>query len=76
MLRVLGGLGTHDLSTIREIIGMPRGVSGAMLTFPGIFSVVEGITPKTITVDIQVAKYTAHELSVGILCIYLFGEDC
>ncbi|KAI1409250.1 hypothetical protein F5Y13DRAFT_182148 [Hypoxylon sp. FL1857] len=40
MLRLLGGLGTHDLSAMREIIGMPRGVSGAMLTFPGIFAVL------------------------------------
>ncbi|KAI1478901.1 NAD(P)-binding protein [Daldinia eschscholtzii] len=40
MLRLLGGLGTHDLSAMREILGMPRGVSGAMLTFPGIFSVL------------------------------------
>ncbi|EXJ77957.1 hypothetical protein A1O3_09116 [Capronia epimyces CBS 606.96] len=40
MLRVLGGLGTHDLSAMREIIGMPQSVAGACLTFPGIFSVL------------------------------------
>ncbi|KAK2061074.1 oxidoreductase family protein [Colletotrichum caudatum] len=40
MLRILGGLGTHDLSAMREIIGMPRSVAGAVLTFPGIFSVL------------------------------------
>ncbi|KAF9875280.1 oxidoreductase [Colletotrichum karsti] len=40
MLRLLGGLGTHDLSAMREIIGMPQSVSGACLTFPGIWSVL------------------------------------
>ncbi|KAJ2902732.1 uncharacterized protein MKZ38_000158 [Zalerion maritima] len=40
MLRVLGGLSTHDLSAMREIIGMPRDVAGACLSFPGIFSVL------------------------------------
>ncbi|KAK2032489.1 oxidoreductase family protein [Colletotrichum zoysiae] len=40
MLRILGGLGTHDLSAMREIIGMPKSVAGAVLTFPGIFSVL------------------------------------
>ncbi|KAK7222411.1 hypothetical protein V2G26_010414 [Clonostachys chloroleuca] len=40
MLRVLGALGTHDLSAMREILGMPQGVAGAILTLPGIFSVL------------------------------------
>ncbi|KAF4342396.1 oxidoreductase family [Fusarium beomiforme] len=33
-------LGTHDLSAMREILGMPKSVAGAVLTFPGIFSVL------------------------------------
>lgn len=33
-------LGTHDLSAMREILGMPQGVAGAILTLPGIFSVL------------------------------------
>lgn len=33
-------LGTHDLSAMREIIGIPRSVAGAVLTFPGIFGVL------------------------------------
>ncbi|KAI1773271.1 hypothetical protein F4818DRAFT_122407 [Hypoxylon cercidicola] len=40
MLGLLGSLGTHDLSAMREILGMPQRVAGAMLTFPGIFSVL------------------------------------
>ncbi|KAM0549943.1 hypothetical protein ACHAPJ_009190 [Fusarium lateritium] len=40
MLRVLGALGTHDLSAMREILGMPKSVAGAVLTLPGIFSVL------------------------------------
>ncbi|KAK6340184.1 hypothetical protein TWF730_001952 [Orbilia blumenaviensis] len=32
MLRLLGGLGSHDLSAMRELIGMPTGVLGAYLT--------------------------------------------
>ncbi|KAH7113705.1 hypothetical protein B0J13DRAFT_574406 [Dactylonectria estremocensis] len=34
------GLGTHDLSAMREIIGMPQAVAGAVLKLPGIFSVL------------------------------------
>ncbi|KAL4887385.1 hypothetical protein BJY04DRAFT_175795 [Aspergillus karnatakaensis] len=34
MLMVLGGLGTHDLSAMREAIGMPQGVKGAVLQMP------------------------------------------
>ena len=33
-------LGTHDLSAMREIVGMPQCVAGAVLSFPGIFSVL------------------------------------
>ncbi|KLO85841.1 uncharacterized protein LW93_14462 [Fusarium fujikuroi] len=33
-------LGTHDLSAMREILGMPKSVAGAVLTLPGIFSVL------------------------------------
>ncbi|KAM5345646.1 hypothetical protein ACJ41O_011507 [Fusarium nematophilum] len=40
MLRVLGALGTHDLSAMREILGMPQSVAGACLTLPGIFNVL------------------------------------
>ncbi|KAG9503802.1 hypothetical protein J7337_003759 [Fusarium musae] len=40
LLRVLGALGTHDLSAMREILGMPKFVAGAVLTLPGIFSVL------------------------------------
>ena len=34
MLLCLGGLGSHDLSAMREAIGMPKGVIGADLRFP------------------------------------------
>ncbi|KAL3460374.1 hypothetical protein BJX64DRAFT_278563 [Aspergillus heterothallicus] len=34
MLMALGGLGTHDLSAMREAIGMPKSVKAAVLTFP------------------------------------------
>ncbi|KAJ5719492.1 Inositol 2-dehydrogenase/D-chiro-inositol 3-dehydrogenase [Penicillium malachiteum] len=43
LLRALGGLGTHDLSAIREILGMPQGVCGSHVGFsgwPGIFNVL------------------------------------
>ncbi|OAA53934.1 oxidoreductase [Niveomyces insectorum RCEF 264] len=40
LLEILGSLGTHDLSAMREILGMPRSVAGAVLTFPGIFCVL------------------------------------
>ncbi|KAM0275059.1 hypothetical protein ACHAQH_007620 [Verticillium albo-atrum] len=35
-----GFLGTHDLSAMCELIGMPRSVAGAVVTLPGIFSVL------------------------------------
>jgi predicted dehydrogenase len=34
MLALLGGLGSHDLSAMREVLGMPRAVVGASLKFP------------------------------------------
>ncbi|KIX08390.1 uncharacterized protein Z518_03046 [Rhinocladiella mackenziei CBS 650.93] len=34
MWRLLGGLGSHDLSTMREALGMPQGVIGASLGSP------------------------------------------
>lgn len=34
MLALLGGLGSHDLSAMREAIGMPQGVIGADLRWP------------------------------------------
>lgn len=34
LMRLLGGLGTHDLSAMREILGMPKKVLGAYLAFP------------------------------------------
>ncbi|KAL5041503.1 hypothetical protein BDW71DRAFT_217830 [Aspergillus fruticulosus] len=34
MLMVLGGLGTHDLSAMREAIGMPQSVKAAVLKLP------------------------------------------
>lgn len=34
MWRVLGGLGSHDLSVMREALGMPERVIGASLRFP------------------------------------------
>ncbi|KAH8172449.1 oxidoreductase family, NAD-binding rossmann fold domain-containing protein [Sarocladium implicatum] len=40
MLRMLGGLGSHDLSAMRELLGMPMTAAGAVLTLPGIFSVL------------------------------------
>ncbi|KAF2111262.1 hypothetical protein BDV96DRAFT_582802 [Lophiotrema nucula] len=40
MLRMLGSLNTHDLSAMREIIGMPKAVLGAYLGLPGIYSVL------------------------------------
>ncbi|KAL3418703.1 myo-inositol 2-dehydrogenase [Phlyctema vagabunda] len=34
MWRVLGGLGSHDLSVMREALGIPTAVLGASLSFP------------------------------------------
>lgn len=33
-LAILGGLGSHDLSAMREVIGMPRSVIGASMSLP------------------------------------------
>ncbi|CAM1508931.1 Fc.00g026700.m01.CDS01 [Cosmosporella sp. VM-42] len=37
MLKILGSLNTHDLSAMREILGMPQRVLSASLGFPGIY---------------------------------------
>lgn len=34
MWRILGGLGSHDLSAMREALGMPNKVLGANLGYP------------------------------------------
>ena len=34
MWRLLGSLGSHDLSAMREVLGMPQSVLGASLGFP------------------------------------------
>jgi hypothetical protein len=34
MWNLLGGLGSHDLSAMREALGMPTSVIGASLGFP------------------------------------------
>lgn len=34
MWRILGGLGSHDLSVMREALGMPERVVGSSLGFP------------------------------------------
>jgi hypothetical protein len=34
MWRLFGGLGSHDLSVMREVLGMPEGVVGASLGGP------------------------------------------
>ncbi|KAH8175721.1 oxidoreductase family, NAD-binding rossmann fold domain-containing protein [Sarocladium implicatum] len=36
--KILGSLNTHDLSAMREIIGMPKRCLGASLGFPGIYT--------------------------------------
>ncbi|KAK1573110.1 oxidoreductase family protein [Colletotrichum navitas] len=63
MLRLLGGLGTHDLSAMREIIGMPKSVAGAVLTFPGIFSVLFNYDDFPVTYESgfsNVPQFDAH----------------
>ncbi len=34
MWRLLGGLGSHDLSAMREVLGIPERVIGASITLP------------------------------------------
>lgn len=34
MWRLFGGLGSHDLSVMREVLGMPERVVGSSLGFP------------------------------------------
>jgi hypothetical protein len=34
MWRILGGLGSHDLSVMREALGMPSKIVGSSLGFP------------------------------------------
>ncbi|KAF4986395.1 hypothetical protein FDECE_15984 [Fusarium decemcellulare] len=63
MLRVLGGLGTHDLSAMREILGMPKSVAGACLTLPGVFSVLFQYDDFPVTYEsglIGVPQFDAH----------------
>lgn len=63
MLTAAYSLGTHDLSAMREIIGMPQSVAGAVLTFPGIFSVLFKYDGFPVTYEsgfIGVPQFDAH----------------
>ncbi|CAI6338816.1 unnamed protein product [Periconia digitata] len=63
MLRLLGGLGTHDLSAMREVLGMPDSVAGAVLTSPGIFSVLFKYNDFPVTYEsgvIGIPEFDAH----------------
>ncbi|KAF2658595.1 NAD(P)-binding protein [Lophiostoma macrostomum CBS 122681] len=63
MLRILGALGTHDLSAMRELLGMPESVAGAVLTLPGIFSVLFKYNDFPVTYEsglINVPEFDAH----------------
>jgi predicted dehydrogenase len=56
-------LGTHDLSAMREIIGMPDGVAGAFLKLPGIFSVLFKYNGFPVTYESglnEVPQFDAH----------------
>ncbi|KAK6522848.1 hypothetical protein TWF281_002279 [Arthrobotrys megalospora] len=50
MLRLLGGLGSHDLSAMRELIGMPKGVLGARVT-PQMWTVLFDYTTFAVTYE-------------------------
>ncbi|KAH5101981.1 hypothetical protein HBH71_224400 [Parastagonospora nodorum] len=63
MLRMLGGLGTHDLSALREVLGMPQSVAGAVLTHPGIFNVLFKYKDFPVSYEsgvIDVPEFDAH----------------
>lgn len=71
MLMILGGLGTHDFSAMREILGMPHKVIGTNLKFPiwsalfdfGQFSVVYESGINNIAVfDAHIEIYTAQKI--------------
>ena len=71
MLAILGGLGSHDLSAMREAIGMPRSVLGASLRWPlwsasfqyGKFPIVyESGINEVPRFETHIEKYTAEKL--------------
>lgn len=56
-------LGTHDLSAMRELIGMPRSAAGAILTSPGIFAVLFQYNDFPVTYEsgiVDVPDFDAH----------------
>lgn len=60
---MMSSLGTHDLSAMREIIGMPKAVAGACLTFPGIFTVLFQYDDFPVTYESgtnNIAEFDAH----------------
>ncbi|KAJ1330996.1 myo-inositol 2-dehydrogenase-like protein [Microdochium nivale] len=63
MWRVLGGLGSHDLSVMREALGMPERVIGASLRFPiwnVLFKYPQGFTVSYESGMINIPQFDAH----------------
>ncbi|KAF2187912.1 NAD(P)-binding protein [Zopfia rhizophila CBS 207.26] len=70
MLRMLASLNTHDLSAMREIIGMPKSVPGACLGLPGIYSALFQYDGFAVTFESginSVPTFDAH--------IEVYGQD-
>lgn len=62
MWRILGNLGSHDLSAMREILGMPRDVLGAKIGTP-FWSVLFDYGKFSVTYESgidQIARFDAH----------------
>ncbi|TVY90951.1 Myo-inositol 2-dehydrogenase [Lachnellula willkommii] len=60
--RILGGLGTHDLSAMREVLGMPTSVKGVAYNFPfwNVLFQYEGFAVSYESGMDQVPRFDAH----------------
>ncbi|KAF2186104.1 NAD(P)-binding protein [Zopfia rhizophila CBS 207.26] len=60
MLRILGGLGSHDLSAMREILGIPKACLGACLGPPRIWSALLYIEIFSLNKSVKVSYDTPY----------------
>ncbi|CRG86380.1 hypothetical protein PISL3812_03386 [Talaromyces islandicus] len=69
-LRILGSLNTHDLSAMREIIGMPKTVLAASLGFPGIYTALFDYDKFAVTFESGINSVPTFDANIEI-----YSED-
>jgi predicted dehydrogenase len=69
-LFILGSLNSHDISAMRDIIGMPKRVLGASLGFPGIYSALFEFDGFAVNFESGINSVPVFDANIEV-----YGED-